>query len=354
MSFSLSPKRLLVATSGTGGHFFPALAVAGHLKDYRIDWLGVPDRLESRQANLGYPLHTTRLEGLTRGWGLFRALGSLVRSTWEVRCLLQALGIQGVFTTGGYLAAAAILAARSLGLPVILHESNVLPGKVTRWLGGWCDLVALGFPDTQTLLPPRLRTAWLGTPVRPEFYIPAPLEDLVIPQGVPLVVITGGSQGAVALNRLARFCIPTWIAAGAWVVHLTGSNDPEAPSLQVPQLITRPFFHNMAGLLQRADLVVSRAGAGALTELAVTGTPSVLIPLPTAADDHQTWNARVFAAAGAAVLLPQATLTPDYLRTRVLELLASEHQRQAMGTAAKSLAVSNSAELVSDWIRRLV
>ncbi|MEL7316546.1 MAG: UDP-N-acetylglucosamine--N-acetylmuramyl-(pentapeptide) pyrophosphoryl-undecaprenol N-acetylglucosamine transferase, partial [Cyanobacteria bacterium J06559_3] len=131
-----TPAKLLIAASGTGGHLFPAIATAEHLTDYTIEWLGVPDRLETELVPKQYPLHTIRLGGFQGrlGLGSARLLGQAVKATWQVRRLLQQGSFQGVFTTGGYIAAPAILAARSLGLPTILHESNALPGKVTRWL----------------------------------------------------------------------------------------------------------------------------------------------------------------------------------------------------------------------------
>lgn len=349
--------RLLVAASGTGGHLFPAIATAEALlaDHYTIAWLGVPNRLETSLVPDKFPLHTVKLAGLQGRPGIRTVrLGSqLAQATWTTRRLLQHGNFAGVFTTGGYIAAPAILAARSLGLPAILHESNALPGKVTRWLSPWCSLVALGF-DTAAGYLPKANTVTVGTPVRPDFFSPevAPLTNLGLPANVPLILVVGGSQGAVAVNQLVRQAAPAWLETGAWIVHQTGNNDPEADSYHHPHYIHRPFFGQMAALLQRATLAIGRAGAGTLTELAVTATPSILIPYPFAAENHQAFNAKVFVDAGAALMAEQATLTAASLQNLVLGLLGDEQRRQHMAAAAADIAVNNSAERLADLIQK--
>lgn len=353
-----SPKKLLIAASGTGGHVFPALATAEHLPDYAIEWLGVPNRMETQLVPSHYPLHTIAVEGFQQRLSLssLKILMRLMLSVVKVRTLLQKGQFQGVFTTGGYIAAPAILAARSLGLPVVLHEANALPGKVTRWLSPFCTRVAVGFEAAAAYLP-RAKTVCVGTPVRSQFRLKptaTALPDLPVPDGVPLLVVIGGSQGAVAVNRLVRQCAPAWLDAGAWIVHQTGDNDPDARSLHHPHYIPLPFYQDMASLLHRANLAISRAGAGSLTELAVTHTPAILIPYPYAAEDHQTYNAKVFSQPGAALLFQQADLTPELLQSKVLHLLQSPVELAQMSQAMGKLAVINSAEQLADLIRQVV
>ncbi|MEC4819077.1 MAG: UDP-N-acetylglucosamine--N-acetylmuramyl-(pentapeptide) pyrophosphoryl-undecaprenol N-acetylglucosamine transferase, partial [Scytonema sp. PMC 1069.18] len=259
---------------------------------------------------------------------------------------------QGVFTTGGYIAGPAAIAARSLGLPVIFHESNALPGKVTRFFGPWCNVVAIGFEVASQYLP-KAKTVFTGTPVRSQFLdegTEASL-DLSVPEGVPLIVVFGGSQGAVAINKLVRQCANAWFDAGAWVVHLTGDKDPEAETLKHPQYICLHFYNNMAALLQRANLAITRSGAGSLTELAVCGTPAILIPYPFAAEDHQTYNAKVFTSVNGAIVFKQSDLTPEILQKKVLDLLHNPEELQSMGKAAKSVAVPDSAEKLAQLVR---
>ncbi len=348
------PVKLLIAASGTGGHLFPAIAAANQLKDYHIEWLGVPDRLETKLVPSQYPLHTISVEGFQQklGLGTFKILSRLIGSILQVRRILKDGQFKGLFTTGGYIAAPAIIAARSLGLPVILHESNVLPGKVTRWFSRLCNVVAVGFEEGAKYLPSR-NTVYVGTPVREEFLSPQSL-DLPIPENVPVIAVVGGSQGAVAVNQLVRKCIPAWVETGAWIIHQTGENDPDAFSVEHPQYFPMTFYNNMAGLFQRADLVISRAGAGSLTELAVTHTPSILIPYPYAADNHQAYNAEVFSSQNAALVFTQSELTEEKLQTEVLELLKSSEKLQKMAVGAESLAVKDSHQKLANLVHQFL
>ncbi|ASC72293.1 UDP-N-acetylglucosamine--N-acetylmuramyl-(pentapeptide) pyrophosphoryl-undecaprenol N-acetylglucosamine transferase [Halomicronema hongdechloris C2206] len=350
-----TPIRLLIAASGTGGHLFPALATAEQLPQYQIEWLGVPDRLETRLVPCRYQLHTVRIGGFQGrlGLGSLRLCTQLARSVLQVRRLLRQGQFAGVLTTGGYIAAPAIIAARSLGLPAILHESNALPGKVTRWLSPWCTVVALGFEAASSYLP-KAQCTVVGTPVRSQFLAAAasPRPALGIPEDVPLIVVIGGSQGAVAVNRLVRQATPAWLKAGIWVVHQTGENDPDAESLVHEHYLRQPFFEDMAPLLLRADLAISRAGAGTLTELSVTGTPAILIPYPFAAEDHQAYNAAAFAAANAAMVIPQADLSANLLQDKVSMLLDDRPRLMKMAAAASDLAIPDSAQQLASLVQQ--
>jgi UDP-N-acetylglucosamine--N-acetylmuramyl-(pentapeptide) pyrophosphoryl-undecaprenol N-acetylglucosamine transferase len=351
---SKTPIKLLIAASGTGGHLFPALAVAEKLPDNQIEWLGVPNRLETSLVPDCYPLHTIQIEGFQDGLSL-KTLGILQRFTtsiFQVRKLIQERNIDLIFTTGGYIAAPAILAAWLQKIPVILHESNFIPGKVTSWFGPLCYRVAVGFSGTISYLP-RSKNIWVGTPVRTQFRTPQIL-DLPIPNNIPLIVVVGGSQGAVAINKLVRDCAENLLDTGAFMVHLTGDKDPDINSFQHPHYLPMPFYENMAGLLQRANLAISRSGAGTLTELAITKTPAILIPYPYAAEDHQAYNAKVFADVGAAIIFRQSELTANILENQVLELLLSPPMLQQMTEKTANLAIIDSAEQLVSLIQEAV
>ncbi len=351
------PIKLLIAASGTGGHLFPAIALAEKLPEYNIEWLGVPNRLETQLVPETYPLNTLAVEGFQQGLSLnsIRILFKLMGSVLTVRRILKQSKFQGVFTTGGYIASPAVIAARSLGLPVVFHESNALPGKVTRFFGPWCNAVAIGFDVTAQYLP-RSKTVCVGTPVRSQFLDEGSNNtlDLPIPDGVPLIVVFGGSQGAVAVNKLVRQSAAALFETGAYIVHLTGDNDPDINSLQHPQYIALPFYDNMAALLRRANLAISRSGAGSLTELAVCGTPAILIPYPFAAEDHQSYNAEVFTKAGAALSFKQSDLTQEIFTTQVLNLLQSPAELAKMGEKSKAIAVPDSADKLATLVREVL
>ena len=346
-----SPTRLLIAASGTGGHLFPAIALAQQLPDYEIEWLGTAKRMETSLVPDEYPLNIISVEGFQQKFSLktLKISSGLMASVWQTQKLIKEHHIDVVFTTGGYIAAPAILAARWQKIPAIIHESNYIPGKVTKFLSRWCDAVALGFAGTSKYLP-QAETVHVGTPVRSQFLTPQPL-DLDLPDDAVMILVVGGSQGAVSVNKLVREAATAWFNLGAYVVHLTGQNDPDADSLKHPNYISLPFSDNMAGLLQRADLPISQARAGAITELAFTGTPALLIPYPYAAEDHQTYNAQEYKDAGAGVVYQQSELTAEILQEQVAQWLRSPEQLQGMVEKAQALAVTDSADRLAELVR---
>lgn len=349
-----SPTRLLIAASGTGGHIFPAIALAQQLPECKIEWLGTANRLETSLVPDDYPLNTIPVEGFQQKFSpkTFKVAANFLAAIFQTQKLIKEHQIDAVFTTGGYIAAPAILAAKLQKKSAIIHESNYIPGKVTKFLSRWCDVVALGFAGTAQYLP-QTKTVHVGTPVRSQFLTPQPL-NLAIPDDALVILVVGGSQGAVAVNKLVRETASSWFDLGAYVVHLTGKNDPDVDSLQHPNYIALPFSDNMAGLLQRANLAIGRAGAGTITELAVTGTPAFLIPYPYAAEDHQTYNAREYQDAGAGVVYQQSELTAEILRERVSQWLRSPDELTRMSAKAKSLAVTDSAERLAELVRSSV
>ena len=299
--------KLLIAASGTGGHIFPALSVAEALKeDWAITWLGVPNRLETRLLPEGLDLVTVSAGGLQGN--AFKKIVNITLLLWAtlfVIRLIRKRQIQIVFTTGGYISAPAILAAKLCRKPVVLHESNAYPGRVTRLIGRYCNSVALGFPEARNHLP-KCKTIFTGTPVRKEFLIPQSLPSWVPLNSGPLIVVIGGSQGAVGLNKMVRPLLPYLLAEGCRVVHLTGNNDlHKGNNIHHVNLVSIPFSNEIPGLLQHADLVISRAGAGALSEFAVSGLPAILVPYPQSADKHQEYNAVSIAKRAAALIVHQ-------------------------------------------------
>ncbi len=354
--------RLLIAASGTGGHLFPALAVAEALpKSWNISWLGVPDRLEVRLIPKKYNLFTIKAGGLQRNV-IHKSLRilQLLYGCIKVRQLIKSQQIDAVFTTGGYISAPAIIGARISGIPVLLHESNVIPGKVTRLLGIFCQKIAIGLSDTAQQIP-YLQTTLTGTPVRQEFQSYQRLPKWIPPGDGPLVIILGGSQGAVGLNRMVRDFLPSILELGCRVVHITGKNDPERNQVFHPNLIEKEFTTEVAALLQHADIAISRAGAGSLSELAVCGTPTIFIPFPNASDNHQEANALCAASIGAAVIVHQHspemnTLRDTLYRLLKLDLIEQNKSNQPlllMRNQMKTLAILDAEKRLVKLIRQL-
>ncbi len=320
--------RLLIAASGTGGHIYPALSFAESLPNsWEIEWLGVPNRLEIELVPKKYNLIKLKVAGLQGNifkkiFDLFKLLFASIR----VSFLLRQKKINVVFTTGGYISAPSILGAKLTGIPVVLHESNAMPGKVTRLLGRLCDHVALGIPSASDYLP-GCRTSFTGTPVRSEFIL-----DQSLPPWAPLgegilIVVMGGSQGAIPMNEMVRNILPWLLAKGCRVIHLTGKNDYFYKELNKvttnANLVVRQFSNEISALLQNADLAISRSGSGAICELMVTKTPSILIPFPASADQHQELNAAYMARYGGAVIVNQHDPEKDILKKTISNLIDS-------------------------------
>ena len=348
--------RLLIAASGTGGHLFPAIAVAEALPEgWQVRWLGVPDRLETQLVPESIPLTTVRAGGLQgRGLNKLIQLIRLIGAIGTVRRLIRRERIEVVFTTGGYIAAPAIVAARWCGVPAVLHEANAIPGRVTRLIGRFCRAVAVGLPVASDRIPGH-RPLLTGMPVRTAFLESQPLPDWVPISDGPLLVVIGGSQGAVGLNRMVRAVVPELLEQGCRIVHLTGRNDPEVGQLQHPNLVELPFSDEIPGLLQHADLAVSRAGAGSLSELAICRTPSILVPFPQAADGHQEANAACAARTGGAVIVHQHAPEATALRDTILRLLGTDAELlQEMRTGMEKLAVQDADQRLVDLLSSLV
>ena len=343
--------RLLIAASGTGGHIYPALAFADSLSSsWEVEWLGVPNRLEVELVPEKFHLTTLKVGGLQGNifrkiYGFFKLLFSSI----EVFNLLYRKQINVVFTTGGYISAPTIIASKIRGTPVLLHESNAIPGRVTRLLGRFCDHVALGIPSASSYLP-FCKTIYTGTPVRKEFYSAQSLPDWVPKGAGPLILVMGGSQGATKLNEMVRNVLPWLIQKGYRVVHLTGSNDlfykDKIKFKHQDNLAIIPFSTEIPALLQHSDLVISRAGASAICEIIISRTPSILIPFPYATDQHQEFNAAYLASFGGAIIVNQHSPKEVILLNVLNHLLGSNHLKKMKSNMKKVLCINSEDKLV--------
>ena len=350
--------RLLIAASGTGGHIYPALSLADSLSSlWEVQWLGVSNRLEDKLVPKKYNLIQLKVGGL-QGNILQKifALLKLLFASIQVSILLRKKKINVVFTTGGYISAPTILGAKIIGIPILLHESNAIPGKVTRLLGRFCDHVALGIPSAASYLT-GCKTSVTGTPVRSEFFLRQPLPSWIPEGGGKLILIMGGSQGAKKLNEMVRVLIPWLLEQNCRVVHLTGKNDNfhrnQSEAQRHPNLIVREFSSEISALLQHADLAISRAGASAICELMVTRTPSILIPFPQATDHHQEYNAAYMARFGGAIIVKQHTPEKKILKNKISHLLGSIYLKK-MKSSLNDFHIINSEikllELINSFI----
>jgi UDP-N-acetylglucosamine--N-acetylmuramyl-(pentapeptide) pyrophosphoryl-undecaprenol N-acetylglucosamine transferase len=345
-----SPAPFLMAGGGTGGHVIPALAVARELRarGHDVFFVGTERGLESKLVPKdGFPLHTIRIGGLNRV-GPRQKLATLLRlPLTTVSCLRYKPA--AVFSMGGYVAGPPVMAALMRGVPVVVMEPNAVPGFTNRIIGRFVSRALLSFPETARYFPSG-RTELTGLPVREEFFrIPPKARETVLN-----LLVTGGSQGSRTLNRAGRESWPLFRKAGfpVRIVHQSGPAEFEEMRAAFAQSALDgevvPFIMDMPAAFAAADLVVCRSGAGAVSELAAAGKPSVLVPFPFAADDHQTHNAEALERGGAATLVRDAELTGERLFAVVTGLAAASGRLETMAQAARQFAHPGAARRAAD------
>jgi UDP-N-acetylglucosamine--N-acetylmuramyl-(pentapeptide) pyrophosphoryl-undecaprenol N-acetylglucosamine transferase len=349
-------RTVMIMAGGTGGHVFPALAIAEMLRASReIVWLGTQAGIESRLVPAaGYPVEWIEVEGL-RGKGVGRWLTAplrLLRAVAQARKALARRRPGVVLGLGGFASGPGGIAAWLAGTPLVVHEQNAVAGLTNRWLARLASLIAEGFPGS---FPAAQHAIYVGNPVRPDIAsLPAPRQRFESRNGPMRLFVFGGSQGALALNRL----VPAAVALlpesrRPWVLHQTGTKDREATEAAYRaagvQADVRPFIDDMAAAYANADLVISRSGASTVSELAAAGVGSILVPYPAAVDDHQTRNAEWLGRVSAAQVVAEAGLTAPELANRLATLFGNGRARLlAMAEAARSLAVTDAARRVAD------
>jgi len=356
MNMSANQRPVLIMAGGTGGHVFPALAVAAELsaRGVAVAWLGTRRGLEARVVpQAGYPLETMRVSGL-RGKGVLRLL---LAPFMLSLALLQALVIQlrlrprAVLGMGGFAAGPGGVIAWLLRRPLLVHEQNSVAGMTNRWLAPLARTVMVAFPGS---LPARHNPLHTGNPVRIAItQLPAPAERFAARDGALRVLVIGGSLGARALNETVPAAVAQLASAKALQLHhQTGKDDVEkvraAYAAAGVDARVEAFIEDMAVAYAWADLVVCRSGALTVAELAVVGVASVLVPYPYATDDHQTGNARFLADAGAAILLPQSALSADKLAGLLAEFLQQRDMLREMAGRARELALPDAARRVAE------
>jgi UDP-N-acetylglucosamine--N-acetylmuramyl-(pentapeptide) pyrophosphoryl-undecaprenol N-acetylglucosamine transferase len=346
---------VLIMAGGTGGHIFPGLAVAESLRRQHVPvrWLGARGGMEcQRVPGAGFAIDVVEISAL-RGKGMWRWM----RLPWQLlRAVGQAFMLIGrhrpccALSFGGYAAGPGGLAARLRGIPLLVHEQNRVPGLTNRVLARLAQRVFQAFPGTW---PAGMQAVTCGNPVRRDIAnLDAPEQRMRQREGQARLLITGGSQGARALNQVLPDAIGRMPAARVPEIRHQAGKGGAAATAQAYAAAgvsarVEEFIDDMAQAYAWADLVVCRAGALTISELAAAGVAAVLVPFPHAVDDHQTRNAEFMVQAGAAQLLPQSACEPAGL-ARLLEELTGDRQRLLrMARAARAVAVPDAAERVA-------
>lgn len=351
------PSNFVMAGGGTGGHVIPALAVAKELRarGHSVRFIGTRRGIEAKLAPAaGFAIDWIEIGGLNRV-GLAQTLKSLAElplSIFGASKLLDRAKPVAIFSLGGYVAGPVLLAGLWKRLPVVAMEPNAVPGFTHRRLARYISKALVSFEETVRYFPPG-RAEVTGRPVRDEFFAipPKPFGDVLT------VLITGGSQGSRTLNRAAVESWPLWKKSPVRLIHQTGEREYQdlAAKFRASGVAGEisPFFEDMPKAFAEADLIVSRSG-GTVSEIAAAGKPSILVPFPGAADQHQLRNAEAFERAGAARLVPDSEMTGARLVEEVTKLRSEPGLLEKMAREARALAKPGAAARAADVLEGFI
>jgi UDP-N-acetylglucosamine--N-acetylmuramyl-(pentapeptide) pyrophosphoryl-undecaprenol N-acetylglucosamine transferase len=348
-----------IACGGTGGHLFPGIAVAEELKKRGCNVaLFISPKDVDQQAvksAQGFEIFTLPAVGLQN-----RNYFSFARSFWNSfrasRKIFKQRKPAAVLAMGGFTSAPPVLAARKFGAKTFLHESNTIPGRANRFLARFVDEAFVGFPEAAARLKAQ-KVSVTGTPVRPQFQPRVAAECRValgLEQNRPAILVMGGSQGASGLNEMILSALPLLAEKNWQFLHLAGANDFEkvqaAYNAQNAKAIVKPFLAEMELALGAATVSVSRSGASSLAEIAAMRLPSLLVPYPAAADNHQFVNAGAFEKTGAAKLLEQKNSTPEKIAAVLCALIEDSAAREKIQSALGQWHAPQAAERIAENI----
>lgn len=364
--------KIVFTGGGTGGHFYPIVAVAEEIRRIAAEkrllkptlyYFG-PEPFDEHSLFELDIIHKQSRAGKMRRYASIWNYIDMVKTGWgTLTALIQLFFIYPdvVFCKGGYASFPTVLAARLLRIPVVVHESDSALGKVNQWAAKFARSVAISYPDVAKSIP-HTRVAYTGNPIRNEIKRPAKegaFEYLNLEKDVPVIFILGGSQGAQVINNVVTEALPD-LLTNYQVIHQVGaSNLKEIEGLAKVVLEKNPHAsrYHAFGLLNAlamqmsagsADLVVSRAGSGGIFEIAAWGLPSIIIPIPQDVSHDQSKNAFVYARSGAAVVVEQNNLTPHLLITEIDRIMNSAEEKKRMSDAATAFARPDAAKLIAE------
>lgn len=365
--------KFVVTGGGTGGHIYPALAIARGIKDRfgaEVFYIGGSRGLESEIVpREGLPFEAIRLEGFRR-----RLSPANIMVAWraaigvgKARRLLRTIGPAAVIGTGGYVCGPVVLAAASLGIPAMLHEQNALPGITNKILSRFSRYVTLTFEEAGRYFPAGAGLRTTGLPVRKEIFgadRELAREKLNVPRDTLLVLSFGGSQGARSLNNAVIPVLRRFAGhPGIWFIHVTGPANYDRFLAELKSSINLPdqgnititsYMHDMPSALAAADLAICRAGAATCAELTAVGLPAILIPYPYAAENHQEYNARALEKKGAAIVIRDRELTGEALVSQLERLTGNRGRLAEMAGASRGMGRPRALDDILDCLRDLL
>ncbi len=372
----LNGKKILFATGGTGGHINPALAVAGYIRENypkaEILFVGTADRMEAQLVPAaGYDFKTIEIQGFSRELNFgglkhnLKTVKLLLKSEGQAKKIIEDFKPDAVIGFGGYVSGPVLSVAARMGIPTAVHEQNAFPGVTNKSLAKKVDVVMLTAKEAERLLKPKNPCVVTGLPIRGEI-INANREFARAEMKLdsrPLILSMGGSLGARAINSAVKFLIESrYEKKDCYYLHATGKAGAgmideikEKINLDAnPQIMLREYINDMDRCLAAADIVICRAGASSLSEIQALGKPSILVPYPYAAENHQYYNAKTLADRDAAILIEEKDFTGERLLSEVEKLLADPKKLAEMGRNAKDMAILDASQRITECVCRIV
>jgi UDP-N-acetylglucosamine--N-acetylmuramyl-(pentapeptide) pyrophosphoryl-undecaprenol N-acetylglucosamine transferase len=364
---------VVIAAGGTGGHVFPALSLADALvRDHaaHVRFIGSPDGQEAtRIPAAGYRFDAVNAAPFVREVSMRAVKAPVIAARSMFACAPLVKGADVAVGLGGYVSVPPMLAARRAHIPIVLHEPNAVPGLANRLLARSATSVAIAFEDARGRIPGGARIETIGYPVRTSILdVPADRADLAQEARSVLgleperrtVMVTGGSQGALHLDQVVAAALPSFAErSDLQLLIVTGPGRESelagaAERAGAARVVVVPFLDRMELGYAAAELVVARAGATTISELAVCGVPSILVPYPHATEQHQDANAKEMVRVGASVLVPDAELTPEVFATTVLDLVDDPDRLASMGARATAWAKPDAADRFASLVAEAV
>lgn len=372
----LNGKKILFATGGTGGHINPALAVAGYIRENypkaEILFVGTADRMEAQLVPAaGYDFKTIEIQGFSRELNFeglkhnIKTVNLLFKSEGQAKKIIEDFKPDVVIGFGGYVSGPVLSVAARMGIPTAVHEQNAFPGVTNKNLAKKVDVVMLTAPEAEKLLKPKNPCVVTGLPIRGEI-ISANKEFARAEMKLdsrPLILSMGGSLGARAINEAVKYLIlHRFEKKDCYYLHATGKAgasmiDDIGKDVDLnsnPQIMLREYINDMDRCLAASDLVVCRAGASSLSEIQALGKPSILVPYPYAAENHQYYNAKTMSDRDATILIEEKDFTGERLLSEVEKLLSKPERLKKMGENARAMAILDASQRITECVCKIV
>ncbi|MDO4880327.1 MAG: undecaprenyldiphospho-muramoylpentapeptide beta-N-acetylglucosaminyltransferase [Capnocytophaga sp.] len=358
-------KKIILSGGGTGGHIYPAIAIADELKkrlpDTEFLFVGASDRMEmQRVPQAGYPIKGLQIAGIQRKLSLKNLLlpFKLLKSLYQARQIIKEFQPDAVIGTGGYASAPTLKAAQWLGVPYFVQEQNSYAGITNQWVGKKANKIFVAYQNMEKFFP-KTKISITGNPIRAglaniQDKNKTSLKAFSLKENIFTLLVLGGSLGAKSINELINNNLSFFEENNIQIIWQCGKFYYEAyKNKQTAQVQIRPFIENMEEAYAVADVIISRAGASSVSELCVVGKPVIFIPSPNVAEDHQTKNAQAIADKNAAILLKENELEEKF-QTTFLEILKNDEKRKQLSENIKSLAKPNATSQIVDEILKII